>query len=47
VASLTMLEEAEPNHPLVRQLRFELEALRALPPRTDQITPADVSRNAP
>jgi (p)ppGpp synthase/HD superfamily hydrolase len=43
VASLTMLEEAEPEHPLVRQLRFELEALRALPPRTAKVTPADIS----
>jgi hypothetical protein len=33
VASLTMLERARARHPLVRQLRFELEALRALPPR--------------
>jgi (p)ppGpp synthase/HD superfamily hydrolase len=32
-ASLAMLEEAQPSHPLVCQLRFELEALRALPPR--------------
>jgi (p)ppGpp synthase/HD superfamily hydrolase len=43
VANLTMLEEAEPEHPLVRQLRFELEALRALPPRTAKVTPADIS----
>ncbi len=32
VESLAMLEHAAPEHPLVRQLRFELEALRALPP---------------
>jgi (p)ppGpp synthase/HD superfamily hydrolase len=32
--SLTMLEEANAEHPLVQKLRFELEALRALPPRT-------------
>jgi (p)ppGpp synthase/HD superfamily hydrolase len=30
--SLVMLEQITPDHPLVRQLRFELEALRALPP---------------
>jgi hypothetical protein len=33
--SLVMLEEATPDHPVVRQLRFELEALAALPPRID------------
>lgn len=32
--SVLMLEEITPDHPLVQQLRFELEALRALPPRT-------------
>jgi (p)ppGpp synthase/HD superfamily hydrolase len=32
--SLIMLEDATPDHPLVCQLRFELEALRALPPRS-------------
>jgi chloramphenicol 3-O-phosphotransferase len=32
VESLVMLEETSPDHPLIRQLRFELEALRALPP---------------
>ena len=32
--SLAMLEESNPEHPLVQKLRFELEALRALPPRT-------------
>jgi (p)ppGpp synthase/HD superfamily hydrolase len=31
--SLAMLEAETPQHPLVRQLRFELEALTALPPR--------------
>lgn len=31
--SLRMLERVDRGHPLVRQLRFELEALRALPPR--------------
>jgi (p)ppGpp synthase/HD superfamily hydrolase len=35
VASLAMLEQIAPEHPLVRQLRFELELLRALPPRPD------------
>lgn len=34
VESVLMLEEITPDHPLVQQLRFELEALRALPPRT-------------
>lgn len=33
VESLAMLEEETARHPLVQQLRFELEALRALPPR--------------
>ena len=47
VASLQMLERAEPEHPLVRQLRFELEALRALPPRFDAISPEDVRAEAP
>lgn len=32
--SLVMLEDTTPDHPLVCQLRFELEALRALPPRS-------------
>jgi (p)ppGpp synthase/HD superfamily hydrolase len=41
VESLAMLEDADRDEPLVRQLRFELEALHALPPRG--ITPADVS----
>lgn len=35
VASLTMLEQTVPEHAMVRQLRFELEILRALPPRPD------------
>ena len=35
LASLAMLEQITPEHPLVRQLRFELEMLRALPPRPD------------
>jgi (p)ppGpp synthase/HD superfamily hydrolase len=38
VASLSMLEQANPQHPLVRQLRFELEILHALPPRPDLLT---------
>jgi (p)ppGpp synthase/HD superfamily hydrolase len=33
LASLVMLEQVTPKHPLVRQLRFELEMLRALPPQ--------------
>ena len=33
MASLAMLERRLPGHPLVRQLRFELEALEFLPPR--------------
>jgi (p)ppGpp synthase/HD superfamily hydrolase len=33
VESLAMLEDETARHPLVQQLRFELEALRALPPR--------------
>jgi (p)ppGpp synthase/HD superfamily hydrolase len=36
VASLAMLEQADRSHPLVRQLRFELEALQVLPPRALQ-----------
>jgi (p)ppGpp synthase/HD superfamily hydrolase len=32
-ASLAMLEQADGAHPLVRQLRFELEALQSLPPK--------------
>jgi hypothetical protein len=31
---LAMLEEARPEHALVQELRFELEALHALPPRS-------------
>jgi len=33
--SLFMLEQIMPEHPLVRQLRFELEMLLELPPRPD------------
>ena len=33
LASLAMLERRLPGHPLVRQLRFELETLEFLPPR--------------
>jgi (p)ppGpp synthase/HD superfamily hydrolase len=32
--SLAMLEHVTPDHPLVQKLRFELEALLALPPRS-------------
>jgi Ni,Fe-hydrogenase III large subunit len=42
--SLGMLEHADRNHPIVRQLRFELEALRALPPAG--IRPGEVSAGA-
>ncbi len=35
VASLAMLEQITPEHPLVCQLRFELEMLNALPPRPE------------
>jgi (p)ppGpp synthase/HD superfamily hydrolase len=38
-ASLRMLEQIDPEHPLVRQLRFELEILQALPPRPDLLAP--------
>lgn len=34
-ASLVMLERRLGHHPLVRQLRFELEALALLPPQSD------------
>jgi hypothetical protein len=37
-ASLEMLEQITAEHPLVRQLRFELEILHALPPRPDLLT---------
>jgi (p)ppGpp synthase/HD superfamily hydrolase len=37
--SLRMLEELTPEHPQVRQLRFELEALRGLPPGSDGLSP--------
>jgi (p)ppGpp synthase/HD superfamily hydrolase len=40
-ASLAMLEQITPEHPLVRQLRFELEALGALPPH-DEVTDAEL-----
>lgn len=36
--SLSMLEQITPEHPLVRQLRFELEILEALPPRPELLT---------
>jgi (p)ppGpp synthase/HD superfamily hydrolase len=39
-ASLVTLEQITPEHPLVRQLRFELEALAALPPH-DELTEAE------
>lgn len=37
--SLAMLEQTAADHPLVRQLRFELEALHALPPQTGPPAP--------
>lgn len=39
-ASLTMLEHRLGHHPLVRQLRFELEALDLMPPRGRPAGPA-------
>jgi hypothetical protein len=33
-----MLEQISAEHPLVRQLPFELEILHALPPRPDVLT---------
>jgi (p)ppGpp synthase/HD superfamily hydrolase len=33
IASLQMLEQLIPDHPLTRQLRFELETLQTLPPQ--------------
>jgi (p)ppGpp synthase/HD superfamily hydrolase len=41
LASLVMLEQITPKHPLVRQLRFELEVLRALPPQPELIADDD------
>ncbi len=35
IASLALLEDEAPTHPLVVQLRFELEALEMLPPRAE------------
>jgi (p)ppGpp synthase/HD superfamily hydrolase len=35
-ASLSLLETGLPAHPLVQQLRFELEALELLPPQPDR-----------
>ena len=39
-ASLALLEDMLTNDPLVNQLRFELEALATLPPRTPGTLPA-------
>jgi (p)ppGpp synthase/HD superfamily hydrolase len=47
IESLAMLEEATPNHPLVEMLRFELEALRALPPRAVSSSSRRRTRGAP
>jgi hypothetical protein len=38
--SLLMLEAVNAEHPQVRQLRFELEALRGLPPGPGGLSPA-------
>ena len=40
IASLRMLESLIPEQPIVRQLRFELEALPALPPGVGVTAPA-------
>ena len=45
--SLAMLEDTAPGHPLVCQLRFELEALQALPPRMGDLTSDDVRWESP
>jgi (p)ppGpp synthase/HD superfamily hydrolase len=42
--SLLMLEEVTPQHPQVRQLRFELEALQWLPPPSKRIVPSSRRR---
>jgi (p)ppGpp synthase/HD superfamily hydrolase len=42
LASLSMLEDMTPEHPLVRQLRFELEMLHALPPRPELISEVEL-----
>lgn len=39
LASLATLEQITPDHPLVRQLRFELEILEALPPHPELAAP--------
>ena len=39
-ASLTLLEQLLERHPLVEELRFELETLTALPPQTPPHAPA-------
>jgi (p)ppGpp synthase/HD superfamily hydrolase len=39
IASLAMLEDVIPGQPIVRQLRFELEALHILPPGALGLTP--------
>lgn len=43
--SLVTLERITPEHPLVRQLRFELEALGALPP--DDLHPSQLTTQPP
>ena len=46
LASLEMLEQITPEHPLVRQLRFELETLKALPPHPEFLPGQDASRSS-
>jgi len=43
--SLTMLERVLGGHPLVRQLRFELEAIRDLPPAPRAVVPQQLERS--
>jgi HD domain len=45
-SSLAMVERSLPEHPLVRQLRFEIEALRALPPRAGRPARQDTQADA-
>ncbi len=42
LASLESLEAQIPDHPLVRQLRFELETLDALPPGDEPVSGVDL-----
>lgn len=47
VESLQMLEQANSEHPMVRQLRFELEALRAQPPRAGAVSANEMQWKGP